>query len=91
MSANFNYGPKASGYLPEVRVEGIVDPVIKITEDKTGAIVYSLRISGTSFKPMVFEQSSFTITVTDTEQDIEKVFRGVVPAVNSDDMIKAVF
>jgi hypothetical protein len=86
-----NYGRIATGYLPEIRVKGIVDPVLEIMEEHNGAIVYSLRISGSSFKPMVFDQSKYTITVKDTERDIEKVFRGVIPAVYSDEIIEVRF
>ncbi len=58
-----NYGKKASQWLPEIRVTGMDNPVIRIYRDVTGEMIYALRISGTSFQPKVFSFGSYTIEV----------------------------
>jgi alkaline phosphatase D len=58
-----NYGRRAAAYLPMVEVRGLIDPVIQVIEEATGEVVYALRIKGTAFRPWVFKQGLYTITV----------------------------
>jgi hypothetical protein len=60
-----NYGRKAAAYLPTIRVRGMDDPVVQVIEEKSGEIVYTLRIKGTEFRPKVFEDGTYTIIVGD--------------------------
>ena len=82
-----NYGRKAKAYLPTISVEGIENPVVKIEDEKSGELVYCVRIKGHEFKPKVFEQSSYKITLKDTEGEIDKVFEGVMPIKNPDEKL----
>ncbi|MCK5703855.1 MAG: twin-arginine translocation pathway signal protein, partial [Cyclobacteriaceae bacterium] len=82
-----NYGRKAKAYLPTISVEGIENPVVKIEDEKSGELVYCVRIKGHEFKPKVFEQSSYKITLKDTEGEIDKVFEGVIPIKNPDEKL----
>lgn len=74
-----NYGREAYSYLPNILVEGLENPVIKIIDEKTGELVYCVRILGNEFKPKVFKQSSYEITLIDTEKDLSKIIDGVLP------------
>lgn len=58
-----NYGRTPVAYLPEIRVEGIEDPVLQVIEECSGNVIYTLRISGSSFRPMVFKDGSYTVRV----------------------------
>jgi hypothetical protein len=61
-----NYGRKAAGYLPEIQVSGITDPVIQVYNETIKEVVYTLRIKGDRFTPKVFNQSyKYTIKVSD--------------------------
>ena len=60
-----DYARKAAAWLPEVRVEGMRDPVIQVIDEKTGEIVYTLRIQGTRFRPKVFAPGLYTLRVGD--------------------------
>lgn len=82
-----NYGRKAKAYLPTISVEGIENPVIEIEDEKTGELVYCVRMKGNEFKPKVFEQGSYKITLKDTNRDIDKVFEGVLPIKNQDEKL----
>lgn len=86
-----NYGRKAQAYLPTISVEGIVNPVIEVENEKTGELVYCVRIKGTEFKPKVFEQGSYKVTLKDTEKDIDKVYEGVTPIRNADEKLLVSF
>lgn len=82
-----NYGRKASSYLPTITVEGIENPVIEIRDEKTGELVYCVRILGSEFKAKVFKNTTYKIILKDTERDIMKVLNGVLPDNNTDDKI----
>jgi hypothetical protein len=58
-----NYAREAVAFLPELVVKGTVDPVVTIIEEATGERAYTLRISGTRFRPKVFAEGRYTIEV----------------------------
>jgi hypothetical protein len=60
-----NYGRKAKAYLPTLEIKGMKDPVVQVIEEKSGDVVYTLRISGTSFRPKVFHDGAYTVKVGD--------------------------
>ena len=61
--------------LPELRAEfdraraailkitGQADPVVSVINEKSGEVVYTLRIKGTSYRPKVFSKGAYTIRV----------------------------
>jgi hypothetical protein len=58
-----NYARQPVAYLPTLHVSGMTDPVIQIVDEETGAVVYTLRIGGKEFRPMVFKQGPHTVRV----------------------------
>lgn len=83
-----NYGRKPTGYLPSLQILGLKDPVIQVVNEKDGAVQYTLRIKGNNFKPKVFEESSYTIKVTDPDRGIEKIIRRVKISKASDETLR---
>ena len=83
-----NYSREAYGYLPEVHVDGVENAVVEIRNEKTGELVYCLRIKGNEFKPKIFEQGSYRIIVRDPEKDKEEVFEGIKPAKDDKEKIE---
>jgi hypothetical protein len=77
-----NYGRDAVAWLPTIRVRGAKDPVVKIVNDHTGEVVYSVRIQGRSFQPKVFSSDGHTILVSDGAA--VRGFEGVVPLDKAD-------
>ncbi len=69
-----NFGKSAVAYLPTIQVRGAVDPVIQVVEDG-GEVVYTLRISGSTFRPKVFKQGVYTIHVG--EGPTRQTLRGI--------------
>ena len=72
-----NYGRKAVAYLPEIIVEGITDPVIQVIRELDNEIVYTLRITGNTFKPKVFSTGTFTVIVSEPDKGLMKKLSGV--------------
>ncbi len=65
-----NYGREAAGHLPLLSVTGISDPVLSVRDEKTGETLYTLRIQGQSFRPMVFDaQSTYTVTIGEPDAE----------------------
>ncbi len=59
-----NYGRQPVAWLPEV--EGPADipqPVVQVIDDRTGELVYSLRVQTPRFKPWVFADGLYTIRI----------------------------
>ncbi len=58
-----NYGRKAYGYLPTIKVSGITGAVVQVINENSGELIYTLRIKDTTFKPKVFEPGTYTVKV----------------------------
>lgn len=72
-----NYSRKATQYLPTLKVTGMTDPVVRIIDDESGEVVYTVRISGREFRPKVFKRATYTITVGGPGTGNVKTFKGV--------------
>lgn len=59
---------QAEHYLPVVEIQGLDDPVIQVIEEATGELIYSLRIQGKAFKPMVPRSGLYTVKVGDPDE-----------------------
>ena len=64
-----NYGREPVGYLPRLEISGMENPVVQVEDESSGEIVYTLRINGTSFEPMVFSDGSYTVRVGEPRSD----------------------
>jgi len=65
-----NYGRQPAGYLPELRIQGIEKPVVIVTNEQTGEVVYALRLQTNEWTPFVFHTQAHSVRVGDPEQDI---------------------
>jgi len=66
-----NYARQPVGYLPTLRITGMIDPVVQVIDEESGEIVYTVRIKGTAFRPQVFKKTRHTVKVG--EPGTEKV------------------
>ena len=74
-----NYGRSATGWLPELRIEGMNNPVIRIVREYTGELIYSLRINGNYFQPKIFETGFYRIEVGEPDEDRWQIFERIWP------------
>ena len=73
-----NYNRKAYGWLPQIQVSGLENPVIKLYNEKTKELIYAVRIKGNRFDPRVFEAGTYKLVVGDESNF--KTFTGITPA-----------
>jgi len=71
-----NYGREAVGYLPTIKVTGLEDPVVQVIDEKNDEIVYTVRIDGTEFRPMVFHEGKYTVRIGEAGEKMKR-FTGV--------------
>ena len=62
-----NYGRKPVAYLPTLTFSGVTDPVVQVFEEKTGELVYALRLRGNRTRPFVFALGSYTVKAGDPD------------------------
>jgi hypothetical protein len=82
-----NYGREAAAYLPLLKVENMIDPVVQIIDETEGEIVYTLRIRGTSYRPKVFSPGIYTVVIGEPGTEQERRFEHIQ---SSDDGEKSV-
>jgi len=58
-----NYARPATAHLAELQVSGVEHPVVQVIEEKSGELVYALRLNGQRFRPHVFAAGSYTVIV----------------------------
>ncbi len=77
-----NYGRTITGHLPTLNVTGVKQPVIEVTDEATGELVYAVRAAGASFRPQVFAAGRYAVRVSDPESGKSAIVRGLEPAMD---------
>ena len=72
-----NYARKPIGYLADLRIRGARDPVVSVTNERTGELVSAVRIRGRRYRVPAFEDAAHTVSVRHEHQ--EKVFERRTP------------
>jgi alkaline phosphatase D len=73
-----NYNRKAVAYLPTLYFVGrITDPVVQVIDDADSEIVYTLRVKGNTFRPMVFKEGAYNIRMGNPDTGQVKTWLGV--------------
>lgn len=62
-----NYGRPAANYLPMLAFTNVQDPVIQIIDDEEDEVVYTLRISGSRYRPKVFREGTYSVRIGDDD------------------------
>ena len=57
-----NYGRKAVAHLPTLKINK-PNQVVQLINERNNETVYTIRVKGSSFKPKVFENGTYTIKV----------------------------
>jgi hypothetical protein len=58
-----NDGRKPVAWLPELVFAGAANPVVQVIEERTGDILYTARVSGDRFQPVVYAPGKYTVRV----------------------------
>jgi hypothetical protein len=70
-----NYGRKIVGYLPEVSIKDVKQAVLQVTDQKTGELVYAIRLTGNTVKPWVFAEGTYTVKIGDPDAGKWETFK----------------
>ncbi|RTE52379.1 twin-arginine translocation pathway signal protein [Arenibacter aquaticus] len=71
-----NYGRKAVAWLPTIKVENGLKPVISVF-DKQQQLVYTVRMPTDTFAPKVFSKGQYTIVIQDLENNRKKTIKHI--------------
>ena len=73
-----NYGRKATGHLPTLKISGMKNPVVQVIDEGVyNEVVYTLRIKGSSFRPKVFSEGPFTVIIGEPSEGKTKKLSGM--------------
>ncbi|UCG88961.1 MAG: alkaline phosphatase D family protein [Gemmatimonadota bacterium] len=86
-----NYGRAAVGYLPILEVAGLDNPVVQVLNERSGEVVYTIRISDASFVPWVFDIGPHTVVVGEPGTDSMRTFTGLEPGRGREDTLSVRF
>jgi hypothetical protein len=56
-----NDGRPAVAWLPEIVASGVERPVLQVTDDQSGEVLYTIRLAGPRFRPPVFAAGKYTV------------------------------
>lgn len=80
VSQEENYARKAKGYLPQITIQGINNPVVQIFNETTNELVYAIRLNKDVFKAKVFDISAkYTIKVGEPDTNTWQKKTGIKP------------
>lgn len=74
-----NDGRDTYGYLPDIEIEGLTNPVIQVFKQETGELEYSLRIKGQSFRPKVYDNSQYRVLMGDPDRNLWREYENLRP------------
>ena len=78
-----NFGKKAVAFLPEIKINGLKNPVVEIINESNNKIIYSIRIKGSSYTPKVFDKSTkYTIKIGEPDTNSWQTKMNVSPGNN---------
>ncbi len=86
-----NYGRKAKAWLPEVRVKGLGSFVVQVLEERTGEMVYTVRIRKDRFRPKVFSRGPCTLRVGDPDKALWKTIPHLEPRKEKTGVLEVAF
>src|SRR5262249_15463103 len=72
-----NYGRRPAGFLPRLLVRGAHDPVVQVSDESSGEIIYTLRIKGRDFQPPVYTPGRYRVTISDPDAGRTKAVGGL--------------
>ena len=73
-----NDGRKITGWLPELRFEKGVNPVVQVIEEATDVVLYTTRAKGNRFQPRVYSKGKHTVKIGLQKPD-SKILKGLNP------------
>jgi len=86
-----NFGQNAELYLPEIKVEGMENPIIQVVNEADNEIIYTFRMKGNSYQPKVLKEGLYTLKVGDPDLKKEKILNHISPSQKTNDRLTIEF
>ncbi len=64
-----NDGRQVVGHLPAIELAGVERPVVQVTDENTGEVLYTVRAPSASFRPPVYSEGPFTVRLGQDRPD----------------------
>lgn len=64
--------------LDPIETTGVLDPVVQVQDESNGEVVYTLRIAGDSFKPLVRRAGYYKVIAYDPDGDYHREWRNML-------------
>jgi hypothetical protein len=78
-----NYARKPVAQLPTLKISGAKNPVVQVIEERTGELIYALRLNKDNWQPHVFAPGKYTVKVSEPETGREKELKGLEATANN--------
>lgn len=78
-----NYARTPRAHLPTLNIRGVTRPVLQVFDEKSGELVYALRLNGQNFRPHVFAEGKYTVKVGEPETNRIKTLTGLAGMANN--------
>jgi len=72
-----NYGRPAAAHLPKLEIQGVQSPVVEVIDERSGELVYALRLSDSAWQPHVFAAGKYTVRISVPEDGKTKMLTGL--------------
>lgn len=66
-------------HLDTIVVDGLERPVVQVEDERTGEVVYTIRLESRRFEPRVGGDGPYTVRVGDPDEGVWKVIQGLRP------------
>jgi alkaline phosphatase D len=67
-----NYSRPAVAWLPTLKVSGVRNPVVQVIDESNDEVLYTVRLNTQSFQPKVFAAGTYTIVVSEPDDNLEQ-------------------
>ncbi|HLR31697.1 MAG TPA: hypothetical protein VK074_04370, partial [Fodinibius sp.] len=83
-----NYGRKAAAHLPEIRVEGLHEPVLQLYREGSDQLEYALRMQGDRFRPKVFDaEATYRIRIGEPDREQWQEYENLSPGEDNEPIV----
>ena len=75
-----NEGRTPTGYLPVVDTGSFGDPVVRVYDQTSGALIYGYRVNGNRFRPPVYAAGTYRTEIVPTDGALPVIASGLSPS-----------
>ncbi|HEX8198874.1 MAG TPA: alkaline phosphatase D family protein [Isosphaeraceae bacterium] len=85
-----NDGRAPVAHLPMLEIVGVPAPVVRVAVEPTDEVVYSLRVAEPRFRPFVFAEGRYRVTISDPETGRSHEIRDLVARKDNPETLRVI-